>query len=429
MRACGNHLAAFALALALLVAAKPLAATAQPQPPEEGNCITCHRVLGDERLSGPAIRFPGDIHAAKGLSCVSCHGGDPAAVGLDGMNPAMGFLGKPGGQEMVQFCGRCHSDAQFMRNYNPSIRVDQVAEYTTSVHGRRLLELGDTLVATCVGCHPAHSIKPPADPESSVHPLQVAQTCGTCHADVEYMEQYGIPTDQLQKYQSCIHWQKMSVEGDLSAPTCNDCHGNHGAAPPGISWVGNTCGQCHVVMAQLFNESVHGRMFPLLGVPGCAACHNNHEIRATGDTMLGVGEGAVCVKCHQPGVGGGVGAEAMRNLLDSLRAQVDTARALLERAELAGMEVSHALFELQGAHNALVTARATVHAFSVDALKDDVDEGLEITANAWASGLRALDELKFRRTGLVVSVTLIIGLIVGVVLKIRQMEQRGLARR
>src|SRR6266540_7241295 len=32
-------------------------------------------------------------------------------------------------------CGRCHSDAQFMKRYNPALRVDQVAEYATSVHG------------------------------------------------------------------------------------------------------------------------------------------------------------------------------------------------------------------------------------------------------------------------------------------------------
>ena len=43
----------------------------------------------------------------------------------------------------------------FMKRYNPSLRVDQVAEYATSVHGRRLRELSDPKVATCASCHPA----------------------------------------------------------------------------------------------------------------------------------------------------------------------------------------------------------------------------------------------------------------------------------
>jgi hypothetical protein len=105
------------------------------------------------------------------------------------------------------------------------------------------------------------------------------------------MASYGIPTDQLAKYEKSAHWDALSVRRDLSAPACNDCHGNHGAAPPGISWVGNTCGQCHSVMADNFAKSRHGQVFPLLGIPGCVACHNNHDIQPTRDAMLGLGEG------------------------------------------------------------------------------------------------------------------------------------------
>jgi hypothetical protein len=99
------------------------------------------------------------------------------------MDPAKGFLAKPGREQVAEFCGRCHSNAEFMRRYNPSIRVDQVAEYASSVHGRRLTGLGDPKTATCVSCHPAHSIRPPTDPLSSVNPLNVPATCARCHAD------------------------------------------------------------------------------------------------------------------------------------------------------------------------------------------------------------------------------------------------------
>lgn len=390
-----------------------------------GNCQTCHGALGDDRLGGPARAFPSDIHAARGLGCASCHGGDPTVPGLMGMDPAKGFVGKPTRRQVPQFCGRCHANAEFMRRYNPSLRVDQIAEYVTSVHGHRLTELGDTNVATCVSCHPAHQIRPSSDALSSVHPQRVAETCASCHADSAYMRAYPIPTDQLAKYRRSVHWEMLNEQGDLSAPTCNDCHGNHGAAPPGISWVGNVCGQCHTVMAERFALSVHATVFTFLGVPGCAACHGNHEIVRAADTLLGVGEGAICTNCHAAGDRGGQTASAMRSLLDSLGAVSAAASALLHQAERAGMEVSQPQFELQAAQNALVQARAAVHSFVLDSVSAHVEEGLRVTAEAHARGERALRELQFRRMGLAVSVTIILALIGGVVLKIRQVDARA----
>ena len=247
----------------------------------------------------PAKAFDADIHKAKGFGCVACHGGDATAAGMEAMDPAKGFIGKPKRQQIPQVCGRCHADAGFMKRYNPSLRVDQVAEYATSVHGRRLRELGDPKVATCTSCHPAHEIRPPSDPKSSVYPLRVADTCGGCHGDAKYMSEYKIPTDQLAKYKTSVHWKAMTVKGDLSAPTCNDCHGNHGAVPPGINWVGNVCGQCHSVMADLFKKSVHAKAFAEMGNPGCATCHephggeNQHLLRAASPNKL-------CLECHGP---------------------------------------------------------------------------------------------------------------------------------
>jgi predicted CXXCH cytochrome family protein len=381
--------------------------------------------MGDDRLAAPVKAFEGDIHAAKGFGCASCHGGDPKQAGMEAMDPAKGYIGKPEGRQVVALCGRCHSDARFMKRYNPALRVDQVAEYATSVHGRRLRELGDPKVATCVSCHPAHVIRPPSDPRSSVHPLKVAETCGRCHADPAYMQPYGIPTDQLARYQGSIHWTTMAEKGDLSAPTCNDCHGNHGASPPGVSWVGNVCGQCHTVMADLFARSRHAAVFTQMGVPGCATCHDNHGIRPATDALLGLGEGAVCGSCHAADDAGGKAAAEMRALIESLRDDADRAGTILLQAAHAGMEVSQAQFDLKGATDALVKARAAVHAFRVEAVKREVEAGVGISEKAFARGVRALEELQFRRQGLAVSVVIILALIVGLVLKIRQVDRRA----
>jgi hypothetical protein len=56
-------------------------------------------------------------------------------------------------------------------------------------------------------------------------------------------------------------------------------------------------------------------------------------------------------------------------------------------------------------------------------VKEEVQAGLEITAKAQARGQRALKELDFRRLGLAISVTIILALIVGLLLKIRQRER------
>ena len=399
------------------------AASAQPKPQTE-SCAACHLEIGDERLVKPVKAFEGDIHKAKGFGCVACHGGDAKAAGMEAMDPAKGYIGKPGRQQVIQVCGRCHSDARFMKQYNPSLRVDQVAEYTTSVHGRRLRELNDPNVAICANCHPAHAIKPKSDPASSVHPLRVADTCGACHADAKYMADYKIPTDQLEKYRRSVHWKTMSVKGDLSAPTCNSCHGNHGAAPPGVSWVGNVCGQCHTVMGELFGKSVHARAFAQMGVPGCATCHNNHEIQPASVEMVGLGGKAVCSACHAADDKGGRAATEIRRFIETQRAEQDKARAVLEKAEHAGMEVSQARFELNGATDALVKTRAAVHAFSLEAVKKEAEAGLAISAKAHARGERALAEIQFRRKGLGVSLAIILLLIAGLVLKIRQVERR-----
>jgi predicted CXXCH cytochrome family protein len=387
-----------------------------------GSCIECHAMLSGP-LADPVELFADDVHAAAGFGCSACHGGDPTVGGAASMDPAAGFIGTPDHSQVPDLCGRCHSNGELMRQYNPSIRIDQLTEFLTSVHGQQLFGNDDQAVATCASCHGAHGIRPASDPRSSVHSLRVAQTCGACHADESHMAPYGIPTDQLDLYESSVHWRMMSEAGDLSAPTCNDCHGNHGAVPPGISWVGAVCGQCHVVMAEAFDQSQHSRTFTALGVPGCAFCHKNHEVQEAGDELLGLDEGAVCRSCHSSGDPGGQSATRMRGSIDTLRVHIDSARHVLERAENAGMEVSASLASLADARSALVKARAAVHSFDPETVDAEIEPGTEIAAEAVVKGAGALREIQIRRIGLAVSVVVIGLLILGLILKIKEIEQ------
>lgn len=407
------------LPLALLapaaLAARPALLEAQARPRAEV-CVRCHLEQKETRLLEPARLFPKDVHAEKGLTCLDCHG---AAAGEP---RGEGFMARPARRDIPALCGRCHSNAQYMRRFNPSLRVDQVTEYYTSVHGRKLRDHDDPAVATCVSCHPAHATRPPSDPSSSVFPANVAATCGACHAR-SWMATRRLPVDQLEQYRGSVHAKNLA-DGDLSAPTCNDCHGNHGAAPPGVESVRNVCGQCHSTVAEFFDQSRHEETFAEHHLPGCATCHGNHDIQSPDDRALGLRNELVCGRCHAAGDRYGNEFLRMQALFDSLQLQYRTSRALLARAENRGMEVSQAVFELEDAKDALVRARTAIHTFTVEPVREEIAAGLDITARAHRRAEAALDEHRFRRVGLAGSTSLILVLVLGLWFRIRDIEQR-----
>ena len=391
---------------------------------KKSSCIDCHVRLDDPRLSNPAKNFTNDIHRARGLSCNDCHGGDPNADTSEAAkDPSKGFLGKPKTLDIPAYCGKCHSDANLMKKFNPSLRVDQEREYYTSVHGR-LLKSGEQKVATCISCHTVHGIRAVNDPLSSVYPLNVADTCAKCHGNADYMRDFKIPTDQVSKFKTSVHAKALYGKQDLSAPTCNDCHGNHGATPPGIASVANVCGQCHARQAELFQTSPHKAAFDQKGLAECITCHSNHAIATPTDQMIGTGQGALCINCHTPGDKGFVAAGQMRSRIDQLIAAIDKSSQILNLAERKGMEVSKPKFELKGATDALTHARVLIHSSSAAEVEKVAAPGLEVAGKGYQAGLDALAELSFRRKGLAVSLVFILFLALLVYLKIRQIEAR-----
>jgi predicted CXXCH cytochrome family protein len=392
---------------------------------KKSSCIECHIKLDDARLSAPAKLFDNDIHKSRGLSCNDCHGGDPNADTKEAAkDPRKGFLGKPKTLDIPAYCGKCHSDANLMKRFNPGLRVDQEREYYTSVHGKLLKEKGETRVATCISCHSVHGIRAPNDPLSSVYPTNVAETCAKCHANADYMRPFGIPSDQFSKYKTSVHAKALYDKQDLSAPTCNDCHGNHGATPPGIASVANVCGQCHARQAELFQTSPHKAAFDQKQLGECITCHSNHAIAKPGDQMIGTQAGALCVNCHTMGDKGFVAAGTMRGRIDELIASIGKSTEILDRAERKGMEVSKPKFELKGATDALTHARVLIHSSSTGEVEKVVAPGLEVSNKGYQAGLGALAEWRFRREGLAVSLVFILFLALLVYLKVRQIERR-----
>jgi hypothetical protein len=387
------------------------------------SCINCHSLLEDDRLLKPAQLYEGDIHHQARLTCADCHGGDPTDASMNAMSPAKGFRGVPKKALIPDFCARCHSDIAYMHRFNPKMRADQLSQYLTSVHGKRLKQ-GDTKVAACVDCHGVHKILAVSDTRAPVYATNVATTCSRCHADAAYMKDYKIPTDQFAHYQKSVHAQVLA-QGDTSAPTCTTCHGNHGATPPGVNSVANVCGTCHVFFAQLFESSPHQAAFAKMGLPGCVQCHSNHEIVKPSDDWVGVGPNSVCATCHSAGDPGYRSAQAIAQDIARLNLSITRASTLLDDAESKGMEVSGAKLELANAHEALIKARVNVHTFRDSEVQKVANPGMAIAKGANEAGVAALAELNFRRKGLGISLITILVTIIGLYLKIRQIESRG----
>ena len=81
---------------------------------EEDQCIVCHQEL-EILPEGYKIY---DVHLRNGLSCAGCHGGDPSSDDEDiSMSPENGFIGVPSREDIPKFCGKCHSNPEFIRDF------------------------------------------------------------------------------------------------------------------------------------------------------------------------------------------------------------------------------------------------------------------------------------------------------------------------
>jgi Cytochrome c3 len=387
----------------------------------KNSCLDCHSALPDA-LGVTQEKFSQDIHAQKGLTCVSCHGGDPTSDDPDkAMSRKAGWKGKIDRKQIPQLCGSCHSDPAYIRQFNPSLRTDQLDQYRTSVHGKRLAS-GDTKVAVCTDCHSVHDLRAPIDPRSTVNPVNVANTCAHCHSDAGYMKGYSIPTDQFAKYSASVHYEAMAVRGDLSAPTCSTCHGNHGAVPPGVDKIQNVCSNCHAFQAQMYDKSSHKKAFDTASLPGCVVCHGNHGIVHPTDAYLGTGPVAVCMRCHTPGDKCDQARAALQSGLIRLDDAIKGADQVLAVAESSGMEVSEARLGQDQARDSLTKARVTIHSFRTDLVDQDIQAGMKIAAKDLQAGKEAMVERDRRRAGLGISLIAIAIALAGLWLYIKKIE-------
>jgi predicted CXXCH cytochrome family protein len=240
------------------------------------------------------------------------------------------------------------------------------------------------------------------------------------------MKEYKIPTDQFKKFSQSVHGIALLQKHDHGAPACNNCHGNHGATPPGVESISKVCGTCHAMNADLFAASPHKKVFDEQKLPECETCHSNHEIVAATEKLLGVTPEAVCSRCHtsMKNTKGYAIAAEMRRLVDTLSAEEILSGKLVDEAEQKGMEISEAKFKLRDIHQARLQSRTVIHAFDESKLRESVVKGLTVSSIVRAEAEQAIGEFYFRRIGLGIA-TLIITIVgVSLYLLLRRIERK-----
>jgi len=130
------------------------------------------------------------------------------------------------------------------------------------------------------------------------------------------MRQFGLPSDQLDEFQTSRHGQLLLQAGNTDAPTCTDCHDAHTILPPEDARsnvfptnIPGTCAHCHEdaeLMAKYglttdqyaeYRRSAHGvGLFDKLNFasPTCMGCHGSHAALPPGVREVV----NVCDQCH-----------------------------------------------------------------------------------------------------------------------------------
>ena len=381
--------------------------------------------------------FVSDVHFRRGLSCSGCHGGSPEK---DVMTPDIAARWPKADVRhtdrtwIPEFCARCHADPGFMRGFNPSLPTDQLSKYRESQHGILLLQEKDSKAAQCVSCHGVHGIRGPKSRLSSVHPQAIPETCGRCHADPKYMAGYKkddgtpLPTDQLESFKKSVHGKALLEKGDLGAPACNSCHGNHAAMPPKVSSVGQVCRTCHSQNGTFFDGSKHKQAFEAHRWPECEKCHGKHEIAKPADTLISDAPDGLCGSCHAQNAKDNPECNATaRYFRSSLLELVGDRQKLRPEAEELGergLDAEPILASIEELNEAIVQTRSRVHTFDRGGFDQGAKLGRDAVAKSEALVVAARGEQRYRRNGLLISIGLMSLLAVAMGLKVREISRR-----
>ncbi len=269
--AAGCKLPAAGLFAVLLLVMFPRALRA-----DNAACLACHADKTLQNAAGKSVSvddstFHSSIHGS--LSCTDCH------TSIHGYP-------HPEKQAPVQ-CATCHAD--------------QATGLVGSVHAKASAQ-------PCLSCHGnPHAIYPKNDARSTVYPLNIPRTCGTCHGSPALAKKYHLQ-NVYSVYMDSIHGYAVSKEGLLVAANCTSCHGAHDIlshtnpkSPTYKTNIPTTCGACHGGVKSQYLAGIHGKsmMSGNPAAPVCTDCHTAHAILQPTLAEFRMQSTPICGSCHK----------------------------------------------------------------------------------------------------------------------------------
>ncbi|MCB1032511.1 MAG: hypothetical protein KDD47_01600, partial [Acidobacteria bacterium] len=261
---------------------------------EAVDCSFCHSEPADEYEDGihGVLHAQGDPDAP---ACVDCHGKHDI---LPSSNPASRTFKL----NTHVLCATCHRAGEKAAVRIESKVSDISASYIDSIHGRGLLRSGLLVSASCADCHTPHGELPPTDARSTVHPSNVAKTCGKCHFGIEEVFETSVHGALFES-----RTESENEAGEHRLPSCADCHSSHSISRTDETafrfQVMDQCGNCHEEESETFFDTFHGKVTRLgsAGAAKCYDCHGTHNILPVSDPNSTLGKDHIvetCSQCH-----------------------------------------------------------------------------------------------------------------------------------
>jgi cytochrome b subunit of formate dehydrogenase len=186
------------------------------------SCSSCH---GKHEIHPKTEAGAKTSHAKIPETCGKCHTG----ILREWEESAHGALWKTanGGKKSSEapVCSSCHEPHAIKRPDTAAVR-DQVADrcgncheevyasFNDSFHGKAA-SLKNLKSAVCADCHTPHHNLPASDPRSSIHPANLAKTCGACHQNVNAsflsFDPHANPTDPKRNLYVYLVWIGMTA--------------------------------------------------------------------------------------------------------------------------------------------------------------------------------------------------------------------------
>ena len=250
------------------------------------DCSSCHAEVSSQ-YAGSGHGKAYERKDKNAPYCTNCHGTHKAKSRYDDTAPTY-RANIPG------LCGECHRNDGKANKSVPLHQVNTLVDYSSSVHGKGLIEKGLTVTAVCTDCHSTHNILNENDELSTIYRKNVPATCATCHKGIydEYIKSdHAITNDNEKK----------------RYPTCVDCHTSHVIGSTGgdqfMNEVTQQCGSCHEETAKTYLLTYHGKSHTLgdTKTAKCSDCHGSHYILNVNNPLSSVGSVNIvktCQKCH-----------------------------------------------------------------------------------------------------------------------------------